>query len=327
MGEERRGLLMALGAFTLWGMFPLYWPLFEPAGAQEILAHRVLWSLLAMAVLLVVTKRSAAFRAIWTTRRLRTLMIAASLLIGVNWFTYIWGVNNGHVVETSLGYYINPLVTVTLGVLVLGERLRRLQWAALGVGLVAVLVLSVGLGRPPYIALVLAVSFGSYGLTKKKAAVGPTEGVTFEALVLAPLALGYLVTATARGSAESWSQGAWHVLLLSTMGVVTALPLLLFAGATNRISLTSLGLIQYITPTLQFTLGVAVFHEEMPVARWVGFFLVWVALMVLTADSLSAARRRSQLNAARSAESATLLVAAEDRPAGHASGARSAPPR
>ncbi len=318
---------MALGAFTLWGMFPLYWPLFEPAGAEEILAHRVLWSLLAMAVLLAVTKRSAAFRAIWTTRRLRTLMIAASLLIGVNWFTYIWSVNNGHVVETSLGYYINPLVTVMLAVLVLGERLRRLQWAALGVGLVAVLVLSVGLGRPPYIALVLAVSFGSYGLTKKKAAVGPTEGVTFEALVLAPLALGYLVTATARGSAESWSQGPWHVLLLSTMGVVTALPLLLFAGATNRISLTSMGLIQYVTPTLQFTLGVAVFHEDMPMTRWLGFFLVWVALVVLAADSLAAARRWSQLNAARSAEPAALLVASADRPAGHASGARSAPPR
>jgi chloramphenicol-sensitive protein RarD len=299
--EERRGLLMALSAFTIWGLFPLYWPLFEPAGAEEILAHRVVWSLAAMAVLLVATKRSAAFRAIWTTPRLRALMIAASLLIGVNWFTYIWGVNNGHVVETSLGYYINPLVTVMLGVLVLGERLRRLQWAALGIGLVAVLVLSVELGRPPYIALILAASFGSYGLAKKKAGVGPTEGVTFEALVLAPLAVGYLVFATADGTAESWSHGWWHVALLSTMGVVTALPLLLFAGATNRISLTSVGLIQYVTPTLQFTLGVTVFGEAMPIGRWVGFFLVWVALLVLTLDSLAAARRRSVLGAARPA--------------------------
>jgi len=283
---------MAGGAFTLWGLFPLYWPLFEPAGAEEILAQRVLWSLVAVAVLLVVSRRSAVFAGIWTTPRLRTLMIAASLLIGVNWFTYIWGVNNGYVVETSLGYYINPLVTVMLGVFVLAERLRRVQWTALAVGLLAVVVLSVGLGRPPYISLVLAISFGSYGLAKKKAAVDPTEGVAFEALVLAPLALGYLVTATARGTAESWSNGPWHVVLLSTMGVVTALPLLLFAGATNRVSLTSVGLVQYVTPTLQFTLGVAVFHEAMTVTRWVGFFLVWLALLMLSADSIVASRRR-----------------------------------
>lgn len=317
MDEERRGLLMAGAAFTIWGLFPLYWPLFEPAGAGEILAHRVLWSLVVMTVLLVATRRSAAFRGIWASRRLRSLMTAATLLIAVNWFAYIWGVNNGYVVETSLGYYINPLVTVTLGVLVLGERLRRLQWVALGIGLVAVLVLSVGLGRPPYIALVLALTFGGYGLAKKQAGVGPTEGVTFEALLLAPLAFGYLVIATAHGSAESWSQGPWHVVLLSSMGVVTALPLLMFAGATNRISLTRVGLIQYITPTLQFTLGVVFFQEDMSAARWAGFTLVWVALIVLTMDSLSAARRRSQLSAARSAEPAARLVSAADRPVDH----------
>jgi chloramphenicol-sensitive protein RarD len=320
--EERRGLLMAGAAFVVWGLFPLYWPLFEPAGAEEILAHRVLWSLVAMAVLLAVTKRSAAFRRIWATRRLRTLMIAASLLIGVNWFTYIWGVNNGHVVETSLGYYINPLVTVMLGVLVLAERLRRLQWAALGIGLVAVLVLSVQLGRPPYIALILAASFGTYGLVKKTAGVGPTEGVTFEALVLAPLAVGYLVAATAHGTAESWSHGIWHVALLSTMGVVTAVPLLLFAGATNRISLTSIGLLQYVTPTLQFILGVTVFHEAMPTGRWVGFALVWVALLVLTVDSLAAARRRSVLSAGRAGEPADLDAEPRPLPADHGSTTR-----
>jgi chloramphenicol-sensitive protein RarD len=317
VGDERRGLVMAGAAFTIWGLFPLYWPLFEPAGAEEILAHRVLWSLVAMAVLLLATRRLSALRAIWASRRLRLLMIAAGLLIGVNWLTYIWGVNNGYVVETSLGYYINPLVTVMLGVLVLGERLRRMQWAALAIGLVAVVVLSVGLGRAPYIALILAVTFGSYGLTKKRAGVGPTEGVTFEALVLAPLALVYLVTATAVGSAESWSQGPWHVVLLSTMGVVTALPLLLFAGATNRISLTSVGLIQYVTPTLQFTLGVTVFAEDMPMARWAGFVLVWVALAVLTADSLAAARRRSLVRASRTAEPAVPLTVAAEQSADH----------
>jgi chloramphenicol-sensitive protein RarD len=313
---------MAGAAFVMWGLFPLYWPLFEPAGAEEILAHRVLWSLISMAVLVVATKRSAAFRRIWTTARLRWLMVAASLLIGVNWFTYIWGVNNGHVVETSLGYYINPLVTVMLGVLVLSERLRRLQWTALGIGLVAVLVLSVEIGRPPYISLILAVSFGSYGLAKKKAAVGPTEGVTFEALVLAPLALGYLAFATANGTADSWSHGPWHVALLTTMGVVTVLPLLLFAGATNRISLTSVGLIQYVTPTIQFTLGVAVFHEAMSAGRWIGFFLVWVALLVLTADSLVAARTRTSVTAARSDRPADSPVGPQPLPADRGSTAR-----
>ncbi len=310
MVDERRGLLMGAGAFTLWGLFPLYWPLFEPAGAGEILAHRVLWSLVAMTVLLLVTKRSGFLRAIWVDRRLRRLMIGASVLIGINWFTYIWGVNSGHVVETSLGYYINPLVTVLLGVFVLGERLRRLQWVALAIGLAAVLVLSAQLGRPPYIALVLAFSFGGYGLVKKKAGVGPTEGVTFEASVLAPLALGYLAWATVGGTAESWSQGAWHVLLLSTMGIVTALPLLLFAGATNRISLTSVGLLQYITPTLQFTIGVAVFHEPMPLVRWVGFFLVWVALAILTAESFAHLRRRTTRTRAESARQTSREAAA-----------------
>jgi chloramphenicol-sensitive protein RarD len=323
--DERRGLLMAVGAFTIWGLFPLYWPLFEPAGAGEILAHRVVWSLVAMAVLLLVTKRSAAFRAIWADRRLRTLMTVSALLIGVNWFTYIWGVNNDYVVETSLGYYINPLVTVMLGVFVLGERLRRLQWTALAVGFVAVLVLSFQLGRPPYIALVLAVTFGSYGLVKKKAGVGPTEGVTFEALVLAPLAIGYLVFATVGGTAEAWSDGAWHIVLLSTMGVVTALPLLLFAGATNRISLTSVGLIQYVTPTLQFILGVTVFHEAMPPARWAGFLLVWCALIILTGDSLAAARRRRGVSAGRSDVPAGPSSEPPPRPVDLGSAARSVP--
>jgi chloramphenicol-sensitive protein RarD len=294
VGEERRGLVFAIAAFVLWGMFPLYWPLFEPAGAGEILAHRVLWSLVAMLVLLAATERLRRLRAVWRTPRLRMLLTCSGLLIGVNWFTYIWGVNSGYVVETSLGYYINPLVTVLLGVVVLEERLRRLQWTALGIGVVAVLVLSVEIGRPPYIALVLAFSFGGYGLLKKRAAVGPSEGITFETLLLAPLALGYVAWISADGSARAWSQGPWHIALLSTMGVVTALPLLLFAGAANRVSLSTVGLVQYITPTLQFTLGVAVFHESMSAGRWVGFLLVWVALAVLTVESLVVFRRRTR---------------------------------
>ncbi|MDX6307563.1 MAG: chloramphenicol-sensitive protein RarD [Nocardioidaceae bacterium] len=289
---------MGAAAFAMWGLFPLYWPLFEPAGAEEILAHRVLWSVVSLALLLAVSRRWAALRAIWLSPRLRALMSAAGVLIGINWFTYIWGVNNGHVVETALGYYINPLVSVLLGVAVLGERVRRVQWAALAIGLLAVLVLGLEVGRPPYIALILAFSFGSYGLIKKKAGVGPTEGITYESLVLAPVALGYLMWATAEGTAQLWSHSAWQLALLPTTGVVTALPLLLFAGSANRISLTSVGLLQYITPTLQFIIGVAVFHEPMPLARWLGFLLVWLALTILTVESLVVLRSRTTTGSA-----------------------------
>ncbi|MGI8576854.1 MAG: EamA family transporter RarD [Nocardioidaceae bacterium] len=293
MADERRGLVLGSAAFAMWGIFPLYWPLLEPAKAPEILAHRVLWSLVTTAILLVATRRIPRLGAVWTNRRTRYPMIAAGIVIGVNWFTYIWGVNNGHVVETSLGYYINPLVTVVLGVLVLGERLRRWQWAALGVALLAVIVLSLELGRPPWISLVLAGSFGGYGLFKKQAAVGPIEGLTFEALVLAPVAIGYLGWLSYVGQASAWSHGVGHVLLLTTTGVVTAVPLLCFAGSANRVSLTTLGLLQYIAPTLQFALGVFVFHEAMPPVRWAGFSLVWLALVILSVDSVAAVRRRA----------------------------------
>jgi chloramphenicol-sensitive protein RarD len=292
VSEERRGLLYGVLAFSLWGLFPLYWPLLEPANAAEILAHRVVWSLVVMAVLVVALGRGPALRALWTRPKMRYAMIGAGVTIGFNWFTYIWGVNSGHVVETSLGYYINPLVTVLLAVAVLGERLRRLQWAALAIGGLAVLVLSVGLGRPPWISLVLAFSFGTYGLLKKQAGPGPVEGLTFEALVLAPFAIGYLVWLSLVGEATGWSQGPGHVALLATTGLVTALPLLLFAGSANRIPLSTLGLLQYIAPTVQFLLGVLAFREPMSTARWIGFTLVWLALAILTFDSLAAFRRR-----------------------------------
>ncbi|MGQ0835705.1 MAG: EamA family transporter RarD [Gammaproteobacteria bacterium] len=293
MAEERRGLLLGAAAFGMWGLFPLYWPLLEPADATEILAHRVLWSLIVMAALLIATRRVAALRAMWGSRRVRYVMVGAGIVIGFNWFTYIWGVNNGHVVETSLGYYINPLLTVLLGVVVLGERLRTWQWVALGVAFVAVVVLSLELGRPPWISLILAFSFGTYGLLKKQAAVGPTEGLTYEGLVLVPVALGYIVWLSYVGQASAWSQGSGHVALLTSTGIVTAVPLLCFAGAANRIPLSTIGLLQYIAPTLQFLIGVLVFHEAMPTIRWLGFSLVWLALVILTAESLVALRRRT----------------------------------
>ncbi len=292
VSEERRGLALGAVAFGLWGLFPLYWPLLEPAAATEILAHRILWSLIVTSILLVVSRRTAALGVMWADRRVRFAMIGAGVTIGMNWFTYIWGVNNGHVVETSLGYYINPLVTVLMGVVILGERLRAWQWTALGIAFCAVLVLTLELGRPPWISLVLAFSFGTYGLLKKQARVGPIEGLTYEGLVLAPLALAYVIWLTVVGQASAWSHGVDHVALLATTGLVTAAPLLCFAGAANRISLTTLGLLQYIAPTLQFLLGVLVFGEPMPAVRWVGFAMVWLALAIFTVEAIVSSRRR-----------------------------------
>lgn len=291
MSEERRGLLLGTLAFALWGLFPLFWPLLEPTSAGEILAQRVLWSLVLLTILLLALRRWSTLGALWANPTVRYRMIGAGVVIGFNWFTYIWGVNSGHVVETSLGYYINPLVTVLLAVAVLGERLRRWQWVALAIGCLAVVVFSIELGRPPWISLVLAFSFGTYGLLKKQAAPGPVEGLTFEALVLAPIAAAYLGWLAYAGRSTSWSYGAWHVVLLALTGVVTVFPLLCFAGAANRIPLSTVGLLQYLAPTLQFFIGVFIFREPMPAVRWIGFAMVWVALIILTADSLSAARR------------------------------------
>ncbi|MBA2444135.1 MAG: EamA family transporter RarD [Nocardioidaceae bacterium] len=298
MSEERRGLWLGVVAYVLWGLFPLYWPLLEPAGAIEILAHRVLWSLVLMVGVLLLLRRVGTLRAIWAQPRIRYSMMGAGVVIGLNWGTYIWGVNNGHVVETALGYYINPLVTVLLGVTVLGEHLRRWQWVALAIGTGAVVVLTLELGRLPWIALILAFSFALYGLLKKTAGTGPVEGLTYEGFVLAPIALAYVSWLSLAGQAQAWSHGVDHVALLATTGLVTAIPLLCFAGAANRIALSTLGLLQYIGPTLQFLIGVLLYDEPMPAVRWAGFSLVWLALVVLTVDSVVAYRGRDTTSAA-----------------------------
>ena len=287
--------MLGAAAYLMWGLFPLYFPLLEPAGATEILAHRVFWSLVTMLVLILAVRRWGQLRRLLDDRRTVAILSGAAVVIAVNWGSYIWGVNNGHVVETSLGYFINPLVTVLLGVAVLGERLRPLQWAALGLAGVAVVGLTVEYGRPPWVAIVLAFSFGSYGLAKKKADTGAVESLTFETMVLAPFALGYLVLLGATGAATFTTEGAWHVVLLVATGVITAVPLICFGGAATRVSMTTLGLLQYVTPTLQFALGILVFHEPMPTLRWVGFGLVWVALVIFTAESLTHRRRQLRL--------------------------------
>ena len=298
MGETRRGVVLGLMAWTLWGFFPLYWPLLEPAGAVEILAHRIFWSMIVMLGVVLAIRKRDRLRATLADRRTRRLLAVAALLITVNWGTYIWGVNNHHVVETSLGYFINPLVSVLIGVVVLGERLRRLQWAALALAGIAVLALTVEYGRPPWVSLILAFSFGSYGLAKKKANAGAVESLVVETLVVSPVALGYIVFLMATSASTFGSNGPWHVVLIMGTGVVTVIPLLCFGGAATRIPLSTLGLMQYLTPTVQFLLGILFFHEPMPAMRWVGFSLIWLALVLFTAETLRNRRRQLRVTPA-----------------------------
>ena len=299
--DARRGLILGVAAYVMWGLFPLYWPLLEPAGAVEILAHRVLWSCLTMLLLVVLVRRTPQLREIWRVRRVRVLLTVAAAVISVNWATYIWGVNNGRVVEASLGYFINPLVTVMMGVLILRERLRPLQWVAMGIATGAVVVLTLDYGRLPYVALVLAFTFGSYGLCKKTANVGAVESITFETAVIAPFALTYVVWLGATGSSSFGHHGVGHTLLFMTTGIITAVPLICFGAAAVRVSMVTLGLLQYLAPILQFGLGVFWFHEDMPAGRWIGFVLVWVALVLFTVEAVNHRRRQLRLTVEASA--------------------------
>ncbi|MET7478158.1 EamA family transporter RarD [Streptomyces sp. NPDC005648] len=290
-GEQRTGLLNGFAAYGLWGLVPLFWPLLKPAGAVEILAHRMVWSLAVVAVALLFVRRWAwAGELLRQPRRLGLVAVAAAV-ITVNWGVYIWSVNSGHVVEASLGYFINPLVTIAMGVLLLKERLRPVQWAAVGVGFAAVIVLTVGYGQPPWISLTLAFSFATYGLVKKKVGLGGIESLAAETAIQFLPALGYLVWLSSRGESTFASEGAGHGALLAATGVVTALPLVCFGAAAIRVPLSTLGLLQYLAPVFQFLLGVLYFHEAMPVERWAGFGLVWGALCLLTADAWRTVRR------------------------------------
>ena len=291
----RRGTIYGASAYLLWGLFPLYWPLLRPATALEILAHRVLWSLLVVVLLLVVTKRSAQVLAALRDRRRAGQLALAAVVIAVNWGTYIYGVSSGRVVETSLGYFVNPIVTVLLGVLVLGERLRPVQWTAMGAAFVAVVVLTVENGSPPWIALILAFSFGTYGLLKKTAGVGAVEALAIETGVLLPVAAAYVVVLGVTGASTFGSQGPGHAVLLAAAGIVTAVPLLLFGASVSRVPLSTLGVLQYLAPTLQFLLGVTLFDEPLPLGKLVGFVLVWIGVALFTTDLIRHHRRQLRL--------------------------------
>jgi chloramphenicol-sensitive protein RarD len=291
----RRGALYAASAYLLWGLFPLYWPLLEPSTSLEVLAHRILWSLVVVVLLLAITRRTAQLRAVLRAPGRLLRLAAAAAFVAVNWFTYIYGVTSGQVVETSLGYFVNPIVTVLLGVLVLGERLRPAQWSALGLAFVAVLVLTVENGRPPWIALVLAFSFGAYGLIKKTVGVGAVEGLAVETAVLLPVAAAYVAVLGVTGAGTFGSEGPGHMALLAVSGLVTAVPLLLFAGAASRVPMSTLGVLQYLAPMMQFLLGVTLFDESLPALRLAGFVLVWAALVLFTADLVRHHRRQLRL--------------------------------
>ncbi|WP_156754662.1 EamA family transporter RarD [Actinokineospora pegani] len=295
MKSSRSGLVYGFLAYLTWGFFPLYWPLLEPAGPVEVLAHRIVWSVLAVGALILVLRRWQRLKVVAANRRRMGFIAVGAVTIALNWGMYIYGVNSGQVVEASLGYFINPLITILLGVLVMGERLRAGQWAGLAIALGAVVQLSVEAGRLPWIALTLAFSFGTYGLMKKKADVGSTEGLALETAILSPLALVYLVWLSAAGGGAFGHFGWGHALLLVGTGVVTAVPLLLFGAAAVRISMTTMGVMQYLVPILQFAIGVFLYHEQMSSSRWIGFGLVWLALVVITAESLAHRRRVAQV--------------------------------
>jgi len=275
----------------MWGVFPAFFPLLKPASALEVLAHRIVWTCLLMVVVIAAARRMRDIRLI--TGRVWLLLVCASALISINWGIYIYAVNNGHVVDAALGYFINPLVTVALGLLIFRERLNRAQFAALAIAVIAVVVLTVEVGAPPYIGLGLALSFGLYGAVKKVVPTDPRVSVGIEAAVATPLALAYIVVLERGGPGTFTDFGAGHVALLILSGIVTALPLLLFAAAAQRLPLVTMGLMFYLTPAMQLTWGVLVGHEPMPPARWLGFALIWLALLVFSVDALWRARAAS----------------------------------
>lgn len=303
-GELKRGTIFAFLAYGIWGLFPLYFHALEPSGAFEILAHRILWTVLFCVVVLVVRRDFGWVSSVLHRPKLLGGLTLAALLIAVNWVVYILAVITGRTYAAALGYFLNPIVTVGLGVVVLRERLRPLQWMAVGVGLVASVYLAFAGDGFPWIALTLAFSFGLYGLVKKKvgASLDAMHSLTVETLVLSPVAVGVLLWLGAQGSTTFGGHGPMHTTLLVAAGVVTAIPLLFFAAAARRIPLVTIGLIQFLTPMLQLMIGVLLLGEHVTPALWVGFGIVWIALVLLTIDSVRQGRTNRRINRAAARE-------------------------
>ncbi|MFH7044628.1 EamA family transporter RarD [Paucibacter sp. JuS9] len=295
--ESSKGVLYAAAAYAAWGLFPLFFKQLGHVGAQEVVAHRTVWSLLFVMALLLVKKHFSWMRAVLGQPKVLAAFALSAVLLATNWLIYVWAVQNDHVLDASLGYFINPLVNVALGFAVLHERPRKLQWLAVGLAATGVVWLTVQAGRLPWVALSLAFSFGFYGLLRKIAPLGALEGLTVETLVLAPIAIGALAWWSLQGHSAFVSGDSFTLFMLLLSGPLTAITLLLFASGARRIPMTTLGLLQYIAPTTQFVLGVWLYHEPFQPSRLVGFALIWAALAVYSLESLL----RSRMTAAQPA--------------------------
>ena len=289
MNKQKLGLVYGVSAYVLWGLFPLYWPLLQPANPLEIVSHRAVWTMVFCIVVLAVTHALKSTLATFKRPKVAVKLLTTTILISINWLVYIWATNNGHVVEASLGYYINPLIIIAFGVILLKEKMRRLQWLAVSIATIGVIILTVDYGRLPWVALALALSWGTYGLVKKQLGLGALEGLAIETMISFIPYCGYLIFIGAKGEGQ-FGHGIGLTTLLFSAGAITAIPLLLFNGSTNRLPYSTIGLLQYITPTLQFSIGVWVNHEAMPTARWVGFIFIWLALMTLAGDLIKSSR-------------------------------------
>lgn len=289
-GRRRSGLLFGTGAYTWWGLCPGFFPLLLPAGPLEILAHRIVWSAVFLFLVVIVARRLGDLRRLG--RRTWLQLALAAALVSVNWGVYIYAVTHAHVVDAALGYFINPLLSVALGVLVFRERITRWQLVALLLAVAAVVLLTVEVGAPPYIAFALAFSWAFYGLVKKVVVADPRVSVAVETLIALPIAGGYLVALQVLGQANFVNLGTGHAVLLLLAGPVTAIPLLLFAAAAQRLPLVTLGLLFYLNPALQMAWGVLIGHEPMPVGRWIGFALIWLALAIMAIEAVARRSRR-----------------------------------
>ena len=292
--EHSIGLINGFIAYIIWGAVILYWPYLAPAKPLEILAHRILWSLLFVAAILIYQKRIVSLKVVMKNARQMKLLAVASVLIGINWGLFIWASMNGHVLDSSLGYYITPLLNVALGVFFFKEKLRPMQWLAIGIAGFAVLFITLAMGVVPWVALSLSTSFTMYGYVKKLANVQALESLMIETLILTPVAIGYLIWLQFNGGNTFLEYGLDHTLWMASSGIFTAIPLLAFGVAITRLPLTTIGMLQYIGPTVQFFVGIWVTQEPMPQERWIGFVITWVALVILTVDALRNRRNVSK---------------------------------
>jgi chloramphenicol-sensitive protein RarD len=293
----KKGVLYGIGAYLLWGIFPVYWKLLEAVPAIQIISHRIIWSFVLLALILFITRQWRSFRSAALSRKVVLIYLVSAILLSINWLTYIWAINAGFVLETSLGYFINPLLSVLLGVLFVREKLRPLQWLPIGLAAIGVIYVAISYGQFPWIALTLAISFGLYGLVKKVAPLGSLFGLTLETGLLFLPAVAFLAVLEWQGQGAFLHVPAVSNLLMIGAGLVTTVPLLLFASAAQRIPLSTLGILQYINPTIAFLLGLFLFHEPFNLSLLIGFSIVWLALIIYWGENYLASRKARSLPA------------------------------